>query len=93
MVTQKSYNDKNIVSGTIYYYQVRTVNKVGKTAYYSSWSNTKSILTTLYKPSTVTSLNYINNNTLNINWNSIKGVSHYRSAFKRLSDKAVEFSQ
>ena len=85
----KSYNDKNIVSGTIYYYQVRTVNKVGKTAYYSSWSNTKSI-TTLYKP-TVTSLNYINNNTLNINWNSIKGVSHYRLAFKRLSDKAWNF--
>ena len=85
----KAYNDKNIVSGTIYYYQVRTVNKVGKTAYYSSWSNTKSI-TTLYKP-TVTSLNYINNNTLNINWNKIKGASQYRLAFKRLSDKAWNY--
>ena len=84
----KSYNDKSIVCGTVYYYQVRTVNKIGKTAYYSSWSNTKSI-TTLYKP-TVTSINNINNK-LNINWNSIKGVSHYRLAFKRLSDKAWNF--
>ena len=85
----KSYNDKSVVCGTIYYYQVRTVNKVGKTANYSSWSNCKTI-TTLYRP-TVTNLNYLNKNMLNINWNKIKGVSHYKLAFKRTVDKAWNY--
>ena len=84
----KSYNDKSVVCGTIYYYQVRTVYKVGKTTNYSSWSNSKTI-TTLYRP-TITSLNYINYN-LNINWNNIKGVSHFRLAFKRKTDKAWNY--
>ena len=87
----QSYNDKSVVCGTIYYYQVRTVNKVGKTASYSSWSNCKTI-TTLYRP-TVTSLNYLNNNMLNINWNKIKGVSHYKLAFKRTTDKAWNYRE
>lgn len=84
----KSYNDKSVVCGTIYYYQVRTVYKVGKNTNYGAWSNSKTI-TTLYRP-TITSMNYISYN-LNINWNSIKGVSHYRLAFKRTTDKAWNY--
>ena len=84
----KSYNDRSVVCGTIYYYQVRSVYKVGKNTNYGAWSNSKTI-TTLYRP-TVTSMNYINYN-LNINWNSIKGVSHYRLAFKRTTDKAWNY--
>lgn len=87
----KTYNDKSVVCGTIYYYQVRTVYKVGKTTNYSSWSNCKTI-TTLYRP-TITSLNYLNNNMLNINWNKIKGVSHYKVAFKRTTDKAWNYRE
>ena len=87
----KSYNDKSVVCGTIYYYQVRTVYKVGNKANYSSWSNCKTI-TTLYRP-TITSLNYLNNNLLNINWNKIKGVSHYKLAFKRISDNAWNYRE
>ena len=85
----KSYNDKSIVSGTIYYYQVRSVYKSGKTKTYGAWSNTKSI-TTLYRP-TVTSLTYFDNQPLIIDWNRIKGVSHYKLAFKRATDKAWNF--
>lgn len=79
-----SYNDKNVVSGTVYFYQVRAfmMSMYGRT--YGAWSNTKAV-TTLYRP-TVTSLNDVGN-MLNINWNKIKGVSHYKLAFKRLTDK------
>ena len=87
----KSYNDKSVVCGTIYYYQVRTVNKVGKNTNYSAWSNSKTI-TTLYRP-TITSLNYLKNNLLNINWNKIKGVSHYKVAFKRTTDSAWNYRE
>lgn len=82
------YNDKNIVCGTVYYYQVRSVRILGSGTTYGAWSNTKSI-TTLYRP-TVTSLNDMTSK-LNINWNKIKGVSHYRLAFKRLTDKAWNY--
>lgn len=86
---KNSYNDKNVVCGTIYYYQVRTFTVSSKGRTYGAWSNSKSI-TTLYRP-TITSLNYINNNKLNINWNKILGVSHYRLAFKRTTDKAWNY--
>ena len=82
------YNDKNVVSGTVYYYQVRPVNMLGSGKTYGPWSSTKAV-TTLYRP-TVTSLNDMRTK-LNINWNKIKGVSHYRLAFKRLSDKAWNY--
>ncbi|MEE1016317.1 MAG: extracellular solute-binding protein [Ruminococcus sp.] len=87
--TGTSYNDKKVITGTIYYYQVRAFYKSGKNITYGAWSNSKSI-TTLYRP-TVTSLNYLNNNLLNINWNKILGVSHYRLAFKRTIDKAWNY--
>jgi hypothetical protein len=82
------YNDKNVVSGTIYYYQVRPVIMLAGGKTYGPWSSTKAV-TTLYRP-TVTSLNDMRTK-LNINWNKIKGVSHYRLAFKRLSDKAWNY--
>lgn len=84
------YNDKNIVCGTIYYYQVRTIHKdySNGSTYYGSWSNVKSI-TTLYRP-TVTNLNNMKT-FLNINWNKIKGVSNYKLAFKRITDKAWNY--
>lgn len=82
------YNDKNVVSGTVYYYQVRPVNMLASGKTYGPWSSTKAV-TTLYRP-TVTSLNDMGSK-LNINWNKIKGVSHYRLAFKRLSDKAWNY--
>ena len=85
----KSYNDKSIFSGTIYYYQVRSVYKSGKTKTYGAWSNTKSI-TTLYRP-TVTGFTHFENEPLIIDWNRIKGVSHYKLAFKRSTDKAWNF--
>ena len=85
----KSYNDKSIVSGTIYYYQVRSVYKSGKTKTYGAWSNTKSI-TTLYRP-TIIGLTCFDNKPLIIDWNRIKGVSHYKLAFKRSTDKAWNF--
>ena len=84
-----SYHDKNIIAGTIYYYQVRSVYKSGKSKTYGAWSSTKSI-TTLFRP-TVTALRYLNGNMLNINWNKIKGVSHYKLAFKRTTDKAWNY--
>ncbi|WP_407723430.1 extracellular solute-binding protein [Ruminococcus sp. JL13D9] len=87
--TGTSYNDKKVITGTIYYYQVRAFYKSGKNITYGAWSNSKSI-TTLYRP-TVTSLNYLNNNLLNINWNKILGVSHYKLAFKRTIDKAWNY--
>lgn len=87
--TGTSYNDKNVIAGTIYYYQVRSVYKSGKTKTYGTWSNTKSI-TTLYRP-TVTKLRYLNGDMLNINWNDILGVSHYKLAFKRSTDKAWNY--
>ena len=83
--TGTSYNDKKIIPGTIYYYQVRSIYKSGKTTTYGAWSNTKSI-TTLYRP-TVTGLTYFDNQPLIIDWNRIKGVSHYKLAFKRSTDK------
>ena len=82
------YNDKNVSSGTIYYYQIRQVRVMNGVTSYGPWSSTKSV-TTLYRP-TVTSLNDMHT-MLNINWNKIKGVSHYRLAFKRLSDKAWNY--
>ncbi len=87
--TGTSYNDKKVIAGTIYYYQVRSVYKSGKTTTYGAWSNTKSI-TTLYRP-TVTGLTYFDNQPLIIDWNRIKGVSHYKLAFKRATDKAWNF--
>ena len=87
--TGTSYNDKKIIPGTIYYYQVRSIYKSGKTTTYGAWSNTKSI-TTLYRP-TVTGLTYFDNQPLIIDWNRIKGVSHYKLAFKRATDKAWNF--
>ena len=87
--TGTSYNDKKVIAGTIYYYQVRSVYKSGKTTTYGAWSNTKSI-TTLYRP-TVTGLNYIDNNVLMIDWNKILGVTHYKLAFKRATDKAWNY--
>ena len=80
-----SYHDENIIAGTIYYYQVRPVYRSGKAKTYGAWSSTKSI-TTLFRP-TVTALRYLNGNMLNINWNKIKGVSHYKLVFKRTTDK------
>ena len=66
-----------------------TYNEYGKSKTYGAWSNTKSI-TTLFRP-TVTALRYLNGNMLNINWNKIKGVSHYKLAFKRTTDKAWNY--
>ena len=43
------YNDKKVVSGTIYYYQVRPVNMLGSGKTYGPWSSTKAV-TTLYRP-------------------------------------------
>ena len=86
-----SINDKNVVCGTVYFYQVRPVVVSGKNTYYGPWSNSKSI-TTLYRP-TITSMNYLNNKLLNINWNKIKGVSHYKVAFKRTTDKAWNYRE
>lgn len=87
--TGTSYNDKKVIAGTIYYYQVRAFYKSKKTTTYGAWSNTKSI-TTLYRP-TVTGLTYFDNQPLIIDWNRIKGVSHYKLAFKRATDKAWNF--
>lgn len=87
--TGTSYNDKKVIAGTIYYYQVRAFYKSKKTTTYGAWSNTKSI-TTLYRP-TVTGLNYIDNNVLMIDWNKILGVTHYKLAFKRATDKAWNY--
>ena len=88
-VAGTSYNDKKVIAGTIYYYQVRAFYKSKKTTTYGAWSNTKSI-TTLYRP-TVTGLTYFDNQPLIIDWNRIKGVSHYKLAFKRATDKAWNF--
>lgn len=82
------YNDRNVVSGTIYYYQIRSVSMLKGGKKYGPWSSTKTI-TTLYRP-TITSLNDSLTN-LNINWNKIKGASHYRLAFKRLTDRAWNY--
>ena len=87
--TGTSYNDKKVIAGTIYYYQIRAFYKSGKNITYGAWSNTKSI-TTLYRP-TVTGLNYIDNNVLMIDWNKILGVTHYKLAFKRATDKAWNY--
>lgn len=87
--TGTSYNDKKIIPGTIYYYQVRSIYKSGKTTAYGAWSNSKSI-TTLYRPD-ITNLGYLNGNMLNINWNKIMGISHYKLAFKRSTDKAWNY--
>lgn len=84
-----SYNDKKIIPGTIYYYQVRSIYKSGKTTTYGAWSNSKSI-TTLYRPD-ITNLRYLNGNMLNINWNKIMGISHYKLAFKRSTDKVWNY--
>lgn len=88
-VTGTSYNDKKVIAGTIYYYQIRAFYKSGKNINYGAWSNTKPI-TTLYRP-TVTGLNYIDNNVLMIDWNKILGVTHYKLAFKRATDKAWNY--
>ena len=64
-----SFNDKNVVGGALYYYQIRPYYTNGKSAAYSDWSNTKTI-TTLFRP-TVTNMNATAAR-LNINWNSIK---------------------
>lgn len=82
-VTKTTYNDKNIVSGTIYYYQIRPVYVKGKSVSYGAWSSTKSVAT-LYKP-TITSMIFYGD-ILNINWNKIKGALGYRLAFRRITD-------
>ncbi len=87
--TGTSYNDKKVIAGTIYYYQVRAFYKSKKTTTYGAWSSSKSI-TTLYRPD-ITNLRYLNGNMLNINWNKIMGISHYKLAFKRATDKAWNY--
>ncbi len=86
--TGTSYNDKSVITGTVYYYQVRAFRKSGKKITYGAWSNSKSI-TTLYRP-TITGLNDMDT-VLNINWNKILGVSHYKLAFKRTIDKSWNY--
>lgn len=83
-----SFNDKNVVGGALYYYQIRPYYTNGKSAAYSDWSNTKTI-TTLFRP-TVTNMNATAAR-LNINWNSIKGAQEYKVAFKRSYDSAWNF--
>ena len=82
------YCDKNVVSGTVYYYQVRSVSMLAGGTTYGPWSATKAI-TTLYRPS-VTNLNDMGT-MLNINWTKIKGASYFKLAFKRLTDKAWNY--
>lgn len=89
--TGTSYHDKNIVAGTIYYYQVRAIYKSGKSKTFGAWSSTKSI-TTLYRP-TIIGLTCFDNYPLIIDWNRIKGVSHYKLAFKRATDKAWNYRE
>ena len=84
-----SFNDRNVVGGAIYYYQIRPYHSNGKSAAYADkWSNSKSI-TTLFKP-TITNMN-INASRLNINWNAIKGATAYKVAFKRTTDSAWNY--
>ena len=83
-----SFNDKNVAAGEVYYYQVSPYYTVGKSTAYGQWSDTKKV-TTLFKP-TVTNMNS-NASRLNINWNSIKGATAYKVAFKRTTDSAWNY--
>lgn len=83
-----TFNDKNVVGGALYYYQIRPYYTNGKSAAYSDWSNSKTV-TTLFKP-TITNMN-ISASNLNINWNSIKGAKGFKVAFKRSTDSAWNY--
>ena len=88
-VSGTSFNDRNVVGGAQYVYQIRPYYSNGKSAAYSDWSNSKTI-TTLFRP-TITNINTNNINLLNINWNAIKGAKGYKVAFKRSYDSAWNY--
>ena len=83
-----SFTDKDVKGGTVYYYQINPYYTNGKSAAYSHWSNTKSLIT-LFRPS-ITSINCTTER-MNINWNSISGAKSYKLAFKRATDSAWNF--
>lgn len=88
--TSTTFNDRSVSCGTIYYYQIRPLYTSGASTIYGKWSNVKAI-TTLYRP-TITNMN-ITSARLNINWNKIKGVTKYKVAFKRATDKAWNYRE
>ncbi len=73
----KKYKDKNLATGTTYYYKIRAFCTVSKKKIYSAYSNVKSAKVIPATP-TINKVSSKNYNTLEISWSKVSGASGYK---------------